>query len=100
MTRTLGLILKRCAQAKSKSCARKPGGPAQRCARAALIFFRIHSFDDILITRTVKLMELIKMMVKMLEMMKMMEMSRQLNSLNNLISVNPEYLNYLIRAGN
>ena len=29
----------------------------------------------------------------------MMEMSRQLNSLNNLISVNPEYLNYLIRGG-
>ena len=70
MIKTLDRILKRCAQDKSKSCARKPGGPAQR-----LIFFRIHMFDEILITQTaqtVKLMELIKMMVKMMEMMEMM----------------------------
>ena len=75
MIKTLGLILKRCAQDKSKSCARKPGGPAQR-----LIFFRIHMFDETLITQTaqtVKLMELIKMMVKMMvKMMEMMEMMR------------------------
>ena len=77
---------------------------------AALNFFRIHIFDEIVITQTVKLMELIKMMVKMMEMMemmKMMEMSRQVNNLRNLvnlINLNPEsfinYLNCLIRAGN
>ena len=67
MVKTLGLILTRFAQDKSKSCARKPGGPAQRCCiwRAQrLIFFRIHISDEILITQTahtVKPMELIKM---------------------------------------
>ena len=88
----------------------KAGRP---CAalRATLNFFnKIHIFDEILITQTVKLMELIKMMVKMMEMMemmKMMEMSRQVNNLRNLvnlINLNPEsfinYLNCLIRAGN
>ena len=54
---------------------------------AALNFFRIHIFDEIVITQTVKLMELIKMMVKM---MKMMEMSRQFNNLNVLKNLTPE----------
>ena len=87
----------------------KAGRPCEALRVRSANFFE-YIFDDILITQTVKLMELIKMMVKMMEMMemmKMMEMSRQVNKLRNLvnlINLNPEsfinYLNCLIRAGN
>ena len=79
MAKTLGRIKAMRARQKQKLRA-KAGRPCEALRVRSANFFE-YIFDDILITQTVKLMELIKMMVKM---MKMMEISRQLNKKNNL----------------
>ena len=79
MAKTLGRIKAMRARQKQKLHA-KAGRPCEALRVRSANFFE-YIFDDILITQTVKLMELIKMMVKM---MKMMEISRQINNLSNL----------------